>query len=107
MRTNVSLAITKFFGASLTITKFYCLIYYPHDIKKDQLHQPAVHNFHVLVDPAAIHVIAPAQIKESEEEAEIEPAKSPEQLQAEAENSGWLSIWHEFTWWPPMVSFAC
>jgi hypothetical protein len=27
--------------------------------------------------------------------------KTPEQLQAEAEQSGWLSIWHEFSWWPP------
>lgn len=27
--------------------------------------------------------------------------KTPEQLQAEAENSGWLTIWHEFSWWPP------
>lgn len=27
--------------------------------------------------------------------------KTPEQLQAEAENSGWLTIWHEWSWWPP------
>ncbi|MEM4733881.1 MAG: hypothetical protein QXD70_05070 [Candidatus Bathyarchaeia archaeon] len=27
--------------------------------------------------------------------------KTPEQLQAEAEQSGWLTIWHEFTWWYP------
>ena len=27
--------------------------------------------------------------------------KTPEELQAEAEQSGWLQIWHEFTWWYP------
>ena len=27
--------------------------------------------------------------------------KTPEQMQAEAEQSGWLSIWHEFSWWYP------
>jgi len=27
--------------------------------------------------------------------------KTPEQLQAEAEQSGWLSFWHEFSWWYP------
>jgi hypothetical protein len=31
----------------------------------------------------------------------IPPAKTPEQMQAEAEQSGGLIIWHEFTWWPP------
>jgi hypothetical protein len=27
--------------------------------------------------------------------------KTPEELQQEAEDSGWLSTWHEFTWWYP------
>jgi hypothetical protein len=27
--------------------------------------------------------------------------KTPEQLQQEAEDSGWLSTWHEFSWWYP------
>ncbi len=31
----------------------------------------------------------------------MQPTKTPKQLQAEAENSGWLSIWHEFSWWYP------
>jgi hypothetical protein len=28
-------------------------------------------------------------------------AKTPEELQQEAESSGWLTTWHEFSWWPP------
>jgi hypothetical protein len=31
----------------------------------------------------------------------IPPAKTPEQVQAEAEQSGWLTVWHGFTWWYP------
>jgi len=31
----------------------------------------------------------------------IRTTKTPEQLQQEAEDEGWLSIWHEFTWWYP------
>lgn len=27
--------------------------------------------------------------------------KTPEQMQQEAEQSGWLTIWHEFSWWYP------
>lgn len=27
--------------------------------------------------------------------------KTPEQMQAEAEQSGWLTVWHEFSWWYP------
>jgi len=29
------------------------------------------------------------------------PEKTPEELEEEAEQAGWLSIWHEFSWWPP------
>jgi len=29
------------------------------------------------------------------------PTKTPEQLQEEAEDSGWLTLWHEFTIWYP------
>lgn len=29
------------------------------------------------------------------------PTKTPEQMQQEAEQKGWLKIWHEFTWWYP------
>jgi uncharacterized membrane protein YqaE (UPF0057 family) len=29
------------------------------------------------------------------------PTKTPEELQQEAEDSGWLTIWHEFSWWYP------
>jgi hypothetical protein len=32
---------------------------------------------------------------------DIAPPKTPEELQQEANASGWLSIWHEFTWWYP------
>lgn len=27
--------------------------------------------------------------------------KTPEEMQAEAEDEGWLSIWHELSWWYP------
>lgn len=29
------------------------------------------------------------------------PTKTPEQLQQEAKNSGWLTAWHDSTWWYP------
>jgi hypothetical protein len=29
------------------------------------------------------------------------PSKTPEELQQEAEDEGWLQIWHEFSWMPP------
>jgi hypothetical protein len=29
------------------------------------------------------------------------PTKTPEELQHEAEDSGWLTVWHEFTWLYP------
>jgi hypothetical protein len=32
---------------------------------------------------------------------ETQPYKTPEEVQQEAENSGWFSIWHEFSWWYP------
>jgi uncharacterized membrane protein len=28
----------------------------------------------------------------------VKPTKTPEQMQQEAEQSGWLTVWHEFTW---------
>jgi len=31
----------------------------------------------------------------------VTPTKTPEQSQQEAEQAGWLNIWHEFTWWYP------
>jgi hypothetical protein len=33
------------------------------------------------------------------------PTKTAEQMQAEAEDSGWLTVWHEFTWWYPWYRF--
>jgi hypothetical protein len=32
---------------------------------------------------------------------EVPPAKTPEEMQQEAEQKGWLKVWHEFTWWYP------
>ncbi|MDH5482273.1 MAG: hypothetical protein OEY22_05280 [Candidatus Bathyarchaeota archaeon] len=31
----------------------------------------------------------------------LAPTKTPEEMQAEAEQGEWLSIWHEFGWWYP------
>ena len=31
----------------------------------------------------------------------VRTTKTPEEMQQEAEDSGWLSTWHEFTWWYP------
>jgi hypothetical protein len=35
----------------------------------------------------------------------IPPEKTPEQVQQEAEQSGWLTVWHEFSWWYPWYRF--
>jgi hypothetical protein len=32
---------------------------------------------------------------------EIPPGKTPEEIQQEAEQKGWLKVWHEFSWWYP------
>jgi hypothetical protein len=50
-------------------------------------YKPAAATTWLTVEPQATHTLT--------------PTKTPEQLQAEAEQSGWLSTWHEFTWWPP------
>jgi len=31
----------------------------------------------------------------------VPPPKTPEQMEQEAKDSGWLTVWHEFTWWYP------
>lgn len=36
---------------------------------------------------------------------EAPPPKTPEEMQAEAEQEGWLQIWHEFTWYYPWYRF--
>lgn len=28
----------------------------------------------------------------------VDPDKTPEEMQQQAEQGGWLTIWHEFTW---------
>jgi hypothetical protein len=35
----------------------------------------------------------------------VTTTKTPEQMQQEAEQGGWLSTWHEFTWWYPWYRF--
>jgi hypothetical protein len=31
----------------------------------------------------------------------MQSTKTPEEMQVEAEQSGWLSVWHEWSWWYP------
>ena len=50
-------------------------------------YKPSSHIATLTVEPQATHTDT--------------PTKTPEQLQKEAENSGWLSIYNEFSWWYP------
>ncbi|MCK4481807.1 hypothetical protein KAU55_01170 [Candidatus Bathyarchaeota archaeon] len=64
-------------------------------------YKPAVNYAAVTVEPASTQVVAASNMTATEDGVEIAPPKTPEELQAEAEDEGWLEIWHEFTWWYP------
>jgi hypothetical protein len=55
------------------------------------------------VEPPKTDVTAPAGNEPPTQSPEgttvtIPPPKTPEQMQAEAEQNGWLTVWHEFSW---------
>jgi len=48
----------------------------------------------------ATQIVAASNVTANEQGGvDIAPPKTPEELQQEAEESGWLTIWHEFNWW--------
>ncbi|NWF87441.1 hypothetical protein HXY32_06510, partial [Candidatus Bathyarchaeota archaeon] len=50
-------------------------------------YKPATNSTMLTVEPQATQI--------------TQPTKTPEQMQQEAEQSGWLSFWHEWSWWYP------
>jgi hypothetical protein len=65
-------------------------------------YEPAVNYASVTVEPTATRIVAASNVTANEDGGvDIAPPKTPEELQQEANASGWLSIWHEFTWWYP------
>lgn len=63
-------------------------------------YEPAVNSAAVTIEPQAPQIVAAANMTETEDGVEIDPPKTPEQMQKEAEQNG-LTIWHEFSWWYP------
>jgi hypothetical protein len=62
----------------------------------------------VTVEPQATLITADSDMSVSQanetttqSSAQVPPQKTPEEMQQEAEQSGWLTVWHEFTWWYP------
>lgn len=55
----------------------------------------------VTVEPHSTQVVAALNMTTTEDGIEIAPPKPPAQMQKEAEQDGWFSIWHEFSWWYP------
>lgn len=57
------------------------------------------------VEAPVTEVVTPEESTVTEEpdstSVEVPPPKTPEEMQAEAEQEGWLQIWHEFIWWYP------
>jgi hypothetical protein len=57
------------------------------------------------VEPPSTTATADSESTATEQQestkVEIPPGKTPEELEQEAKNKGWLSIKHEFTWWYP------
>jgi hypothetical protein len=69
-------------------------------------YKPSSNTVTLTVEPPATQVIAAspdATVTQTPESTTVivPPAKTPEQMQAEAEQSGQLTKWHEFLWWYP------
>jgi len=69
-------------------------------------YKPSSNSASLTVEPPKTDVTAPAGNEPPTQSPEgttvsIPPPKTPEQLQQEAEQSGALTVWHEFTWWYP------
>jgi hypothetical protein len=71
-------------------------------------YKPSTNYAIVTVEPQATLITADEDMSVSQanetttqSSAQVPPQKTSEEMQKEAEQSGWLSIWHEFTWWYP------
>jgi hypothetical protein len=69
--------------------------------------KPSVNSLSLTVEPPKTEVkTAPedmlqGNVTATQASVKIPPQKTPEQMQREAEQGGWLSIWPEFSWWYP------
>lgn len=70
--------------------------------------KPSTNYAIVTVEPQATQITADSDMSVSQanetttqSSAQIPPQKTPEEIQKEAEQSGALSVWHEFSWWCP------
>lgn len=68
-------------------------------------YKPSSNRVTVTVEPPAtvVDTTEESTVTEQPESTivEVPPPKTPEEMQAEAEQEGWLQIWHEFAWWWP------
>lgn len=66
---------------------------------------PASTTAALTVEPPATTVTADPESTATEQPesstVEVPPTKTPEEMQEEAEDKGWLKIKHKFSWWYP------
>ncbi|MFX0203044.1 MAG: hypothetical protein ACFFCW_43630 [Candidatus Hodarchaeota archaeon] len=69
-------------------------------------YKPSSNSASLTVEPPKTDVTAPTGDEPPTQSPDgttvaLPPPKTPEQLKQEARTSGWLTTWHEFTWWYP------
>jgi hypothetical protein len=66
---------------------------------------PSLNTAALTVEPPSTTAKADPESTATEQQestkVEIPPGKTPEEIQQEAEQKGWLKVWHEFSWWYP------
>jgi hypothetical protein len=73
--------------------------------------KPSINSFTLTVEPPKTEVkTAPedmlqGNVTATQTSVKVPPQKTPEQLRREAEHSGSLRVWHEFSWWFPWYRF--
>jgi hypothetical protein len=78
---------------------------YPLCTTMQTVYWPSLNTAALTVEPPSTTATADSESTATEQQestkVEIPPGKTPEQLEQEAKDKGWLSIKHEFTWWYP------
>jgi hypothetical protein len=78
---------------------------YPACTTMQTVYWPSSNTAALTVEPPSTTATADPESTATEQQestkVEIPPGKTPEQLEQEAKDKGWLKVWHQFTWWFP------
>jgi hypothetical protein len=78
---------------------------YPVCTTMQTVYWPSSNTATLTVEPPSTTATADSESTATEQQestkVEIPPGKTPEEIQQEAEQKGWLKVWHEFSWWYP------